>query len=786
MKYQLRDYQQAASDAAVRYLQTKPDGHNSLLILPTGSGKSLVVADIASRLNEPLLVLQPSKEILEQNAAKYESYGFKAGVFSASAGRKDVRGVTFATIGSVMNKVEDFAIFSKVLVDECHLVNPKGGQYEEFLEGRRTVGLTATPYRLAQSVDPATLNDTFPEYGSTLKFLTRTRPRVFDSVLYYCQVQTLLDRGYLARLRYFDLTRIDLSNVEANSTGADYREKSLFEEFERVGMYEYTLSVICRVLRPKNGVPRNGILVFVRFVDDARRIADAIIGCEMVSGETPKRERAAILERFKSGETKVVVNVGVLTCLSNDTEILTRNGWKGVDTINENDLVAQYENEIVTFDKPLRIIKKKHSGDFVTVKGRYMNIRITDDHTMLYRKRARVGLGDERRAKAKDLVGQKVFIPLSGNCEPENIEPEQPSVPSSRRRFINYNAYNYRKKGLDHAAAEKKAAELYERRLRSTYKKPNELTLEECLFIGFWLGDGTGSRGRYSVTQSLRTPKMCEWIEDLLKAIGIHYTVKVYKGKETSILGRKAHVSGHKTFNFAKGTGGDGQEVETNLTRLLPYLKKGGTDLYWGLSKEQILSLCKGLFMADGWHGDNRQLNYIQFVSADIPLIDLLQAICACRGLCVQISRVNKDTYRVPFFKVSVRVAKYHQMVNETLALEKNNTPERVWCVTMPKGTIVTRRGGRVAILGNCGFDHPALDTIILARPTMSLALYYQMVGRAIRPFAGKDGWVIDLCGSIAKFGKVEDLWIDPGCHGKWVVVNKATGEQLTNVLFKK
>ena len=397
-KYTLRDYQQAASDAAVRYLQTKPDGHNSLLILPTGSGKSLVVADIASRLNEPLLVLQPSKELLEQNAAKYESYGFKAGVFSASAGRKDVRGVTFATIGSVMNKVEDFAIFSKVLVDECHLVNPKGGQYEEFLEGRRTVGLTATPYRLAQSVDPATLNDTFPEYGSTLKFLTRTRPRVFDSVLYYCQVQTLLDRGYLARLRYFDLTRIDLSNVEVNSTGADYREKSLFEEFERVGMYEYTLSVICRVLRPKNGVPRNGILVFVRFVDDARRIADAIIGCEMVSGETPKRERAAILERFKSGETKVVVNVGVLTT----------------------------------------------------------------------------------------------------------------------------------------------------------------------------------------------------------------------------------------------------------------------------------------------------------------------------------------------------------------------------------------------------GFDHPALDTIILARPTMSLALYYQMVGRAIRPFAGKDGWVIDLCGSIAKFGKVEDLWIDPGCHGKWVVVNKATGEQLTNVLFKK
>ena len=123
-------------------------------------------------------------------------------------------------------------------------------------------------------------------------------------------------------------------------------------------------------------------------------------------------------------------------------------------------------------------------------------------------------------------------------------------------------------------------------------------------------------------------------------------------------------------------------------------------------------------------------------------------------------------------------------MVNETLALEKNNSPERVWCVTMPKGTIVTRRGGRVAILGNCGFDFPALDTIILARPTMSLALYYQMVGRAIRPYEYKDGWVVDLCGSISKFGKVEDLTIEVEGQEKWIITSN--GKQLTNKLFTK
>jgi DNA repair protein RadD len=82
------------------------------------------------------------------------------------------------------------------------------------------------------------------------------------------------------------------------------------------------------------------------------------------------------------------------------------------------------------------------------------------------------------------------------------------------------------------------------------------------------------------------------------------------------------------------------------------------------------------------------------------------------------------------------------------------------------------------------GFDFPALDTIILARPTMSLALYYQMVGRAIRPYEYKDGWVVDLCGSISKFGKVEDLTIEVQGQEKWIITSN--GKQLTNKLFTK
>ncbi len=63
MSYILRDYQQQASDSAVTFFNNKTKKTNAIMVLPTGSGKSLIIADIASRLDGHTLVFQPSKEI---------------------------------------------------------------------------------------------------------------------------------------------------------------------------------------------------------------------------------------------------------------------------------------------------------------------------------------------------------------------------------------------------------------------------------------------------------------------------------------------------------------------------------------------------------------------------------------------------------------------------------------------------------------------------------------------------------------------------------------------------
>lgn len=339
MKYQLRPYQIQASDAAVRFFNNKKSERNGILVLPTGAGKSLIVADIASKLRQCILVLQPSKEILEQNYAKYRSYGMdNCSIYSASFNKKEISEVTFATIGSIMAQIDDFDHFHAIIIDECHGVNPIEGQYATFIKKvkRKVLGLTATPYRLNNAQGIRTKEKGFMPNGSfktedyfiddvhpmpgveltnacILKFLTRTRPRIFHDVLYEVSIQSLLQQGFLAKLRYFDLSSIDTRRVKRNSTGRDYDEQSLSEEFARCGLANQLSGIVRRLLNPKDGKPRKGILVFTQFIDESEQLAREVEGVAVVTGATKKKERERILQDFKDGKIKVLANVGVLT-----------------------------------------------------------------------------------------------------------------------------------------------------------------------------------------------------------------------------------------------------------------------------------------------------------------------------------------------------------------------------------------------------------------------------------------------------------------------------------------
>lgn len=301
--YALRDYQREAVNAAVNFFSAGSK-KNGLIVLPTGSGKSLVIANIALRMNAPVLIFQPSKEILEQNYDKLCSYGVLTdiGIFSASFNRKQVSTITFATIGSVKNCKDYFRRFRYVIIDECHYVNAEAGMYKDFIEtvGCKVLGLTATPYRLYSS----------RFYGSMLRFITRTNPRIFNEMLYCVQVGTLLSRGYLARMNYYQLNVVDTSRLKLNSTGADYTDASVRQHYKEIKFNDTLENIVQRLLV----AGRTSILVFTRFIDEAGFLVRALgTRAAVVSSNTPKQQREAILRAFKAKKINVVANVGVLT-----------------------------------------------------------------------------------------------------------------------------------------------------------------------------------------------------------------------------------------------------------------------------------------------------------------------------------------------------------------------------------------------------------------------------------------------------------------------------------------
>lgn len=301
MIYTPRTYQKEGIDIAVDFLRNcKKSGYNGLQIYPTGSGKSVILANIAAGLDDNVVIFQPSKEILEQNYAKYTSYGYPASIYSASLKENHVGQVTFATIGSVVSKPHLFKKVRYGLIDESHQVNPEEGMYRDFIKANpqmKLCGFTATPYRLSPGAG-----------GAQLKWITQTSPRIFNEVLYYVQNDVLFNSGNLAPLDYYSFNKIDRTALTMNSSGTDFTEASVRSYLRRINFPRITVDYARMILNKKAN-----LLIFSSTKEDAQLVAKHIPGSVIVTDDTSKDKRERYLSDFKAGRIRCVINVGVLT-----------------------------------------------------------------------------------------------------------------------------------------------------------------------------------------------------------------------------------------------------------------------------------------------------------------------------------------------------------------------------------------------------------------------------------------------------------------------------------------
>lgn len=313
----LRDYQRRAIDDGIyRYFERNPHG-NPVLAIPTGGGKSLVIAEFLREVfarwpNQRVICLQHVRELISQNHAELMGQwpGAPAGIYAAGLRQRDTRSpILFASIQSVAHRAKEIGWCDLLLVDECHMIPRKSGtRYRQFIAALRAynpamkvIGLSATPYRLDSGL------------------LTEGADRIFTDISIDLtsgdDFVRLIDNGYLSPLRTkATATTIDVSGV--HSRGGDFIAGELEAAVSANGMIEAGLDEAIAL-----GQSRAAWLLFFPGVATAMKARDYLrckgIVAECMHGDLKTAERDDILARFKAGEIRAVTNCEVMTTGTN-------------------------------------------------------------------------------------------------------------------------------------------------------------------------------------------------------------------------------------------------------------------------------------------------------------------------------------------------------------------------------------------------------------------------------------------------------------------------------------
>lgn len=301
MQYKLRDYQEKCVEKGVEVL-TSNKPCKSIIIAPTGSGKALIISNIAKKLDSSVVVIQPSKELLTQNYKHYTSYGLEASIYSASLGKKELdKSVIFATIGSIIKDAEILREkgLKYVIVDECHRGSKKNSQLDRFLKGtnvKNVLGLTATAVVLSNSIN-----------GSMLKMQNREYSNIFNSISHVVQIQEMTARGFWTPLKYQQVA-MDLSNLTLNSIGTEFTSESISQNYIDNNLDKVITDTVFELEKDKV----KSILIFCPSVKEAIELQQKIKGSEVVYGDMKNEDRDRILSEFKQEKFNVLINCQML------------------------------------------------------------------------------------------------------------------------------------------------------------------------------------------------------------------------------------------------------------------------------------------------------------------------------------------------------------------------------------------------------------------------------------------------------------------------------------------
>lgn len=303
----LRPYQQAARDSI--HAQWEQGRLRTLLVLPTGTGKTIVFASVAAdqvRAGDRVLILAHRGELLEQAADKLQrSTGLVSAVEKAES--TCLNSWFRVVVGSVQTlqrtaRLERFPqdYFGTIIIDEAHHAITDGyRRILDYFSGAKVLGVTATPDR-----------------GDM-----RNLGEVFDSLAFEYKLTDAIKEGYLCKIMAQTIPlQLDITSV--TMSGGDYAVGDLGTALDPY--LEQIAAEMARRCKSRKTV------VFLPLIKTSQKFRDLLntYGFRAAEVNGQSDDRRQVLADFDAGKYNVLCNSMLLTegwdCPSVDCVVVLR------------------------------------------------------------------------------------------------------------------------------------------------------------------------------------------------------------------------------------------------------------------------------------------------------------------------------------------------------------------------------------------------------------------------------------------------------------------------------
>lgn len=302
-------YQKESVDATIEAMHSGKI-NNPVIEAPTGSGKSVIVANLIDRLKKEkedckILQFAHQYELIDQNSDCFNNWfpQYYWGACARELGRRNTQNdIIFCQIQTAINYANDFGFVDYIIIDEAHWgVSSENTMYHKLIDvlkaknpQLKVIGLTATP---------------FVGVGKSILSMG-----IFNDLSYKIGIEVLIKEGILCEpvcSKRHDL-QADLSKVKTNANG-EFNLLQMEKAFTDNDLTEKVLQELIAVASH-----RNKWLIFCSNVqhtkDVCARLNELGIKSEYIIGDKKEgKDRKQILNDFKKGDYKALVNYGVLT-----------------------------------------------------------------------------------------------------------------------------------------------------------------------------------------------------------------------------------------------------------------------------------------------------------------------------------------------------------------------------------------------------------------------------------------------------------------------------------------